>query len=81
MLLFEEGERGPDEHLKLQFEAVSHLDPHEREAVQTMIAGVLHMHDAKRWQQSANAPTTPRAATPASTAKKTSTKRHAASSR
>ena len=56
MLLFEEGERGPDESLKLQFEAVSHLDVHEREAVQTMIAGVLHMHDAKRWQQSAISP-------------------------
>ena len=56
MLLFEEGERGPDERLKLQFEAVSHLDAHEREAVQTMIAGVLHMHDAKRWQQSALSP-------------------------
>lgn len=56
MLLFEEGERGPDERLKLQFEAVSHLDAHEREAVQTMIAGVLHMHDAKRWQQSALGP-------------------------
>lgn len=53
MLLFEEGERGPDDQLRLQFEAVSNLDEHEREAVQTMIAGVLHMHDAKRWQLSA----------------------------
>jgi transcriptional regulator with XRE-family HTH domain len=67
MLLFEEGERGPDESLKLQFEAVSHLDEHEREAVQTMIAGVLHMHDAKRWQQSANSPGAARA--PAAPAK------------
>ncbi len=49
-LVFEEGERGPDERLKLQFEAVSKLDEKEREAVETMIAGVLHMHDAKRWQ-------------------------------
>ena len=49
MLLFEEGERGPDDRLKLQFEAVSHLDEKEREAVETVIAGVLHMHDAKRW--------------------------------
>ena len=55
MLLFEEGERDPDEQLKLQFEALAHLDANEREAVQTMIAGVLHMHDAKRWQQSADA--------------------------
>jgi transcriptional regulator with XRE-family HTH domain len=44
-------ERGPDERLKLQFEAVSKLDEKEREAVETMIAGVLHMHDAKRWTQ------------------------------
>ena len=53
MLLFEAEERGPDEHLKLQFEAVSKLDEKEREAVETMIAGVLHMHDAKRWTQPA----------------------------
>lgn len=53
MLLFEDGERGPDEQLKLQFEAVANLDDHEREAVQTVIASVLHMHDAKRWQQTA----------------------------
>ena len=48
MLLFEPNERGPDERLKLQFEAVSKLDEKEREAVETMIAGVLPMHDAKR---------------------------------
>ncbi|MBL0037690.1 MAG: RstR family transcriptional repressor [Candidatus Nitrotoga sp.] len=51
MLLFEADERGPDDRLKLQFEAVSHLDEKEREAVETVIAGVLHMHDAKRWAQ------------------------------
>lgn len=55
MLLFEADERGPDERMKLQFEALSHLDDKEREAVQTMIAGVLHMHDAKRWTQLASA--------------------------
>lgn len=49
----EPDERGPDERLKLQFEAVSKLDEKEREAVETMIAGVLHMHDAKRWTQPA----------------------------
>lgn len=57
-LLFEDGERGPDDRLKLQFEAVSHLDEKEREAVETVIASVLHMHDAKRWTQ-------PQPATPA----------------
>ena len=51
MLLFEPEERGPDERLKLQFEAVSKLDERERDAVETVIASVLHMHDAKRWTQ------------------------------
>lgn len=55
-LVFEEGERGPDERLRLQFEALTHLDRREREAVETVIASVLHMHDAKRWQMAANAP-------------------------
>ena len=48
-LVFAEGERGPDERLKLQFEAIRQLDPKERKALETVIAGVLHMHDAKRW--------------------------------
>jgi hypothetical protein len=52
-LLFEENERGPDERLRLQFEAVSKLDPKEREVIETVIASVLHMHDAKRWQTAA----------------------------
>ncbi|HCD6632667.1 TPA: hypothetical protein ACQQIZ_006434 [Pseudomonas aeruginosa] len=51
MLLFDEDERGPDDRLKLQFEAVSKLDDKEREALETVIASVLHMHDAKRWTQ------------------------------
>ncbi|PTS82057.1 transcriptional regulator [Pseudomonas sp. HMWF032] len=59
MLLFDEGERGPDDRLKLQFEAVSKLDDKEREAVETVIASVLHMHDAKRWTQVAAKRETP----------------------
>jgi transcriptional regulator with XRE-family HTH domain len=51
MLLFEVNERGPDDRLRLQFEAVSKLDGKEREAIETVVASVLHMHDAKRWQQ------------------------------
>lgn len=54
-LLFEEHERGPSDDLVLQFEAVSKLDEKEREAVETMIAGVLHMHDAKRWHATTQA--------------------------
>ncbi|WP_339484732.1 hypothetical protein, partial [Pseudomonas sivasensis] len=54
MLLFDEGERGPDDLLKLQFEANSKLDDKEREALETVISSVLHMHDAKRWTQGAS---------------------------
>lgn len=53
MLLFDEGERGPDDRLKFQFEAISKLDDKEREALETVISSVLHMHDAKRWTQAA----------------------------
>lgn len=62
MLLFEADERGPDDRLKLQFEAVSHLDEKAREAVETVIAGVLHMHDAKRWTQPQPPATSPKPA-------------------
>ena len=48
-------ERGPRDDLVLRFEAVSKLDKKEREAVETMIAGVLHMHDTKRWQATTQA--------------------------
>jgi hypothetical protein len=33
MLLFEKDERGPDEDLKLQFEAVARLDPEENRVI------------------------------------------------
>lgn len=50
-LLFEAGERNPEDRLKLQFEAMLKLDEHERDAMELVIASVLHMHDAKRWTQ------------------------------
>lgn len=55
MMLFDEDERGPsDDQLKLQFEAVSKLDPQERDALKTVIDGVLLMHDAKRYTDRAS---------------------------
>ncbi|EMJ7522497.1 transcriptional regulator, partial [Providencia rettgeri] len=54
MLLFEANERDPDERLKLQFEAISQLDEKEREAIETVINSILHMHDAKRWTTKSN---------------------------
>lgn len=48
-LLFDTGERDPDDELRLQFEAVSRLDPEEKRVVKELIEGMLLKHDAKRW--------------------------------
>lgn len=52
-LLFEEEERGPgeNENLRLQFEAVSQLEPKERAVIMELIDGMLLKSDAKRWMQ------------------------------
>ncbi len=51
-LLFESGERGPQEEaLKLQFEAVSQLDDKEKTVIMELIDGMLLKHDAKKWMQ------------------------------
>jgi transcriptional regulator with XRE-family HTH domain len=49
MLLFDEDERGPSDDLRLQFEAASRLDPDERNALKSLIEGLLLKHEAKRW--------------------------------
>ena len=48
-LVFDKYERGPDEDLKLQFEAISRLDPDEKKVVKELIEGMILKHEAKRW--------------------------------
>lgn len=48
-LVFGKDERGPDEELKLQFEAISRLDPDEKHVIKEVVESVLIKHDAKRW--------------------------------
>jgi transcriptional regulator with XRE-family HTH domain len=48
-LVFDTDERGPDDQLKLQFEALSRLDGREKEIVMEVLDGLLLKHDAKRW--------------------------------
>jgi transcriptional regulator with XRE-family HTH domain len=48
-LVFDEGERGPDDDLRLAFEATAHLDADERAMVKGLIEAVLLKHEAKRW--------------------------------
>ena len=49
LLLFAKDERGPDEDLKLQFEAVANLDAEEKKVIRSVIESVLLRHEAKRW--------------------------------
>lgn len=48
-LLFDTSERGPDEELRLQFEAVSRLDAEEKRIIKELLEGMLLKHEAKRW--------------------------------
>jgi transcriptional regulator with XRE-family HTH domain len=52
MLLFEKDERGPDEELKLQFEAVSRFDPEEKKVIRSVLESMILRHEAKRWSSS-----------------------------
>jgi transcriptional regulator with XRE-family HTH domain len=48
LLVFDRDERGPDDELRFQFEAVSRLDPQEKEVVKSVLEGILLKHEAKR---------------------------------
>ena len=47
--LFDETERGPDEELRLQVEAASRLEPHEKGLVREVVESIIIRHDANRW--------------------------------
>lgn len=53
-LVFDEGERGPDDEFRLRFEALSQLDAQERAVVKELLDGMLLKHQAKRLAVSAN---------------------------
>jgi len=48
-LVFEEQERGPDEQLKLQFEAISHLSSDEKQVVKELLDGMIIKYQTRRW--------------------------------
>jgi transcriptional regulator with XRE-family HTH domain len=50
-LLFEADERGPDDEMKLHFEAVGQLDPDAQRSVLDVIDGLLLKHQATRMAQ------------------------------
>jgi len=48
MLIFDENERGPDDALKLQFEAVSQFDEEDKQTAQNVLEGLILKHQAKQ---------------------------------
>jgi transcriptional regulator with XRE-family HTH domain len=60
MLLFEKSERGPDEELKLPFEAASRLDPEEKKVIRSVMESIILRHtmeeSARRWSSTPAAP-------------------------
>lgn len=47
-LVFDDAERGPDDDLKLQFEALSHFDPEDKRVAQDVLESLILKHNAKR---------------------------------
>jgi len=54
-LLFGRDERGPDDDLRLQFEAVTRFDEEEKRVVRSLLEGMILKHEARRWQTVSNA--------------------------
>lgn len=48
VLLFGKDERGPDDDLRLQFEAVSRFDEEEKHVVRSLLEGMILKHEARR---------------------------------
>ena len=51
-LLFDKEERGPDEDLRLQFEAIGRFDAEERRIAKALLESLILRHEAKRWSAS-----------------------------
>lgn len=49
VLLFDEKERGPNEDLVLQFEAVSQLPPNEQQVIKEVLDGLIIKYQTRRW--------------------------------
>lgn len=48
VLLFDKDERGPDEELLFQFEAVSRMSPKEKEIIKALLEGMIVKHQTKQ---------------------------------
>lgn len=59
-LLFDDKERGPDDELRLVFEAVSRFDDDDKRLAKGVLEGLILKSEAKRWALHAEGATSPR---------------------
>ena len=50
-LVFDEGERGPDDELRLAFEAVATFDAEDKAMATRILQGLILQHQAKIWSK------------------------------
>ena len=48
-LIFDKDERGPDEDLRLQFEAITRFTPEEKKVTKAVLESLILKHDANRF--------------------------------
>ena len=60
-LLFEEHERGPQDDMVLQFEAVSQLQPEEQSVVKDVLESLVIKYQSRRWDAARTAAAAPAA--------------------
>lgn len=48
-LIFDKDERGPDEDLRLQFEAITRFTPEEKKVAKAVLESLILKHDANRF--------------------------------
>jgi transcriptional regulator with XRE-family HTH domain len=51
VLVFEDAERGPDDDLRLQFEALRQFTPEEKQVAKAVLESLILKHDATRFQR------------------------------
>ncbi len=49
VLIFNEAERGPDDDLRLQFEAVSQFTPEEKKVTKVLLESLILKHDSTKF--------------------------------
>lgn len=51
-LVFDEGDRGPNDKMKLMFEAINNLSESEQNIIQELLEGMIVKYESRKWNAS-----------------------------